>query len=206
MGGCTCAGLVASPGAAIPEEVPLYVVEAKERPETVPEREQPILWRLVTSHVVEELEAARQIIAWYQQRWHIEQYFRLLKSEGLDLEGATLEDGQALRRLCLMALGAALQVMRLLLVREGGSGQAAEHVFAERERACIAALMPEWEGTTRKQRNPHEAGTLAWASWLIARLGGWKGYARGRPPGPITYYRGMYRFAAIYQGWKLAHA
>lgn len=62
---------------------------------------------------------ARQIITWYRQRWHIEQYFRLLKSKGLNLEGALLEDGQALQRLCLMALGAALKVMLLLLAREG---------------------------------------------------------------------------------------
>jgi len=223
-----------------PKEVALYVVEAKEAAATVPEGEDPIHWRLLTSHRVEDVAMARQIITWYRQRWHIEQYFRLLKSKGLNLEGALLEDGQALQRLCLMALGAALEVMRLLLAREGTKADTkadtgatpvdepatapvdepatapvdepvarekplAGQVFAPDEQACIEALMPRWEGQTQKQRNSHAAGTLAWASWLIARLGGWKGYASQRPPGPITYYRGMYRFAQIYQGWKLAH-
>lgn len=192
-------------GSAYPEAVPVYVVEAREQQATVPEGEEPIHWCLLTSHVVEDFARARQVIDWYRQRWQIEQYFRLLKSEGLNLEEALLEDGQALKRLCLMALGAALAVMRLLAVRSGTSTQPVGHVLTRPEQHCLAELMPEWEGSTRKQQNPHETGTLAWASWLIARLGGWKGYASQRPPGPITYYRGMYRFAAIYQGWKLAH-
>ena len=192
-------------GSDYPEAVALHVVEASEQPESVPQGKAPICWRLLTSHAVEDFEAARQIIAWYQQRWHIEQYFRLLKRQGLNLEQAQLESGAALKRLCLMAAGAALQVLRLVLVRQGPHDQPARHVFTDQEQDCIAALVPEWEGTTVKQQNPHGRGTLAWASWLIARLGGWKGYASQRPPGPITYYRGMYRFASIYQGWKLAH-
>lgn len=193
-------------GSDYPEEVELYVVEAKEQAATVEEGVDPILWRLLTSHPVEDFEAARQVIKWYQQRWQIEQYFRLLKTGGLDLEDATLEDGHAFKRLCLMALGAALQVMRLLLVREGKSNRPVGHVFAHGEQRCLEELMPEWEGSTRKQQNPHKAGTLAWASWLIARLGGWKGYWSQGPPGPITYFRGMHRFAQIYQGWRLARA
>lgn len=195
---------------AYPEEVALYVVEAREQEATVPQGQEPIHWRLLTTHSVDDFEAARQIIAWYQQRWHIrgfkirEQYFRLLKSQGLNLEQAQLEDGQALQRLCLMAAGAALEVMRLVLARSGQSDQPARHVFAESEERCIEELMGSWEGSTRKQQNPHAAGTLAWASWLIARMGGWNGYVSQGPPGPITYYRGMYRFAQVYQGWKLA--
>lgn len=187
-----------------PEEVPLYAVEAREV--DAPEGEEPIHWRLLTTHRVESFEAARQIITWYQQRWHIEQYFRVLKSQGLNLEAATLESGQALKRLCLVALGAALCVLRLVLAREGTNEQPAAQVFSEEETQCIERLLPEWEGATEKQQNPHELGSLAWASWLIARLGGWKGYASQRPAGPITYYRGMYRFARMYQGWRLAHA
>src|SRR4051812_8249485 len=31
--------------------------------------------------------------------------------------------------------------------------------------------------------NPHPTDSLAWAAWIIARLGGWNGYASSRPPG-----------------------
>jgi hypothetical protein len=32
------------------------------------------------------------------------------------------------------------------------------------------------EGKTQEQKNPHPKGTLAFAAWVFARLGGWTGY------------------------------
>ena len=51
------------------------------------------------------------------------------------------------------------------------------------------------------QRNHHLPGSLAWIAWVIARLGAWSCY--GSPPGPITFHRGMERFNAIHEGYRL---
>lgn len=46
--------------------------------------------------------------------------------------------------------------------------------------------------------------SLAWCSWLIARLGGWKGYQKSEgPAGPITLKDGLCRFKSIFEGWKM---
>ena len=45
---------------------------------------------------------------------------------------------------------------------------------------------------------------MAWASWVIARLGGWNGYGSESPPGPIVMLRGMQKFELQYEGWLLA--
>lgn len=45
------------------------------------------------------------------------------------------------------------------------------------------------------------APRLAWAAWIIARLGGWKGYQSG----PIIYFEGMKRFELTFDGWTLAN-
>jgi hypothetical protein len=45
---------------------------------------------------------------------------------------------------------------------------------------------------------------LAWAAWIIARLGGWKGFAGQRPPGVITLYGGRIRFFNLFDGWAIA--
>ena len=55
-----------------------------------------------------------------------------------------------------------------------------------------------------KQQDPHPTGTLAWAGWTIARLGGWTGYASDKSAGPITMRDGLQRFNAIVQGYHLA--
>ncbi len=41
-----------------------------------------------------------------------------------------------------------------------------------------------------------------WATWIIARLGGWKNYNSKRPPAPIVLKKGLDKFTAIYQGVK----
>jgi len=39
--------------------------------------------------------------------------------------------------------------------------------------------------------------SLSWAAWVIARLGGWSGYASQRPPVPSTMSRGLKKFKTI---------
>ncbi|TIM04298.1 hypothetical protein [Mesorhizobium sp.] len=69
----------------------------------------------------------------------------------------------------------------------------------------LEALIARLEGKTQKQNNPHPQHTLAWAAWCIARLGGWNGYAKERPPGPVTFSNGLRRFHAIAEGFALAN-
>ena len=65
-------------------------------------------------------------------------------------------------------------------------------------------LLIKLEGKTEKQKNPYPKENLAWASWIIARLGGWKGYVKSEGfAGPITIGRGLKMFYGIYDGWKL---
>ena len=65
-------------------------------------------------------------------------------------------------------------------------------------------MLPKLEGKTEKQKNPHPVAQLSWASWIIARIGGWKGYKSESPPGPITMLRGLKRFQSLLEGYKLA--
>ena len=91
--------------------------------------------------------------------------------------------------------------MQLVQERDGVHGLPATVVFTEAEIVTITALNPTLEGKTVKQRNPHPPRSLAWAAWVIARLGSWLCY--GKPPGPITFHRGMEKFHAIHDGFSL---
>jgi hypothetical protein len=185
-----------------PRSVRLTAIDVREV--KAPRGEEPIHWRLLTTHTVDDVDKARQVIAWYSLRWNIEQLFRTLKSQGLDVESSMLENGAALERLVMLGIVAATKTMQLVLARDPAApAQPVERVFDPQEIAVLEALQPRLEGRTEKQRNPHQRGTLGSASWTIARLGGWTGYASESPPGPITMHRGLQRFAAIVEGASL---
>ena len=187
-------------------QLTLNVIDIVEDTATVVGGEPPIHWRLLTTHAVTTMEDARQCIHWYCLRWTIEQAFRTVKRQGLNLESSQLEHGNRLEKLAVMALSAAVRVMQLTLAREGGSNRQATDVFDAVEINVLQHIQPTLEGKTEKQKNPHPLFSLAWAAWIIARLGGWKGYASERKPGPITMLRGLQDFAAIQQGWLLARS
>jgi hypothetical protein len=183
----------------LPRSVRLRLVEVREV--DAPAGEEPLRWLLLTTHAVDDVAKAWLIVAWYKLRWTIEQLFRLAKSQGLGLEDSQMATAEGLMKLTAAALKAACIDMQLVQERDGKHGLPASTVFAPAEIATLEALNPTLEGRTEKQRNPHPALGLAWASWVIARLGYWHCY--GKPPGPITMHRGMERFKAIHQGFHL---
>jgi len=108
-----------------------------------------------------------------------------------------------LKNVCTLALTAALQIMQLVQARDGRTKDSIEQVFLPQEQKCINALNKKLSGKTEKSKNPHPPETLAFATWVIARLGGWKGYQNRKPPGPITFVNGLSRFYNILEGYYL---
>ncbi len=48
--------------------------------------------------------------------------------------------------------------------------------FDAQQQECLSQISPSLQGTTQKQQNPYPRASVPWATWLIARLGGWSGY------------------------------
>lgn len=184
------------------KSIKLFVVEAKEiECDGVVE---PIHWRLYTTHEVTDFEQSKQIIEWYRMRWTIEQVFRTVKSEGFNIESSQVESAEALMKLALLALFAALKVTQLVSARDGITELKTSDVFTPQEHECLIALLGSIQGKTIKQQNPYLMTNLAWASWIIARLGGWHCYTKSEgPPGPIIMARGMKKFQELFSGWSL---
>ncbi len=184
--------------------VQVYAIEAKEKESTVPKGEQTIHWRLLTTHKVDTCPMGALVVFWYSLRWNIEQLFRVLQNKGFNVESSELEEGTSIIKLGMFALAASIKVMQLLLASKWDSNQAIEQVFNENEIKCLKETCKIYEGKTEKSKNRNSPGTLKWASWAIARIGGWKGYASQRPPGPITFFKGLHNFNLIYEGWCIA--
>lgn len=180
----------------------IYVVECLE---TVPEGEEPIEWRLYTTHQIDTIEQAMQCVVWYRSRWYIEELFRVLKSDGLDIESSQLETGLALKKLMFFCLQAALKILIIKIAydqkREDCS---AGIIFTGKQIQFLKILQTTLEGKTDKQKNPFSSNTLAWAAWIIAKLGKWGGYNSQSPPGYITMKKGMDIFYIKSEAFLLA--
>lgn len=173
--------------------VELSAILVRERAKTVPDGELPILWRLLTTHKIETIEQANQCIGWYKRRWLIEELFRVIKTKGFGIESCQLGSGASLKKILSMTLLVALKVMQLKLALKDESMQA-EDVFSPQQLDYLDMVRQRVEGSTELQRNPYKKQTLAWGTWLLARLAGWSGYKSHGPPGYITIKDGFDKF------------
>jgi hypothetical protein len=180
----------------LPKTVTLRLIEVEEI--SPPEGTEPLHWRLLTTHHVPDAAKAWECVDWYRMRWIIEQMHRVMKSQGLQLEDSQVASADRLVKLAAIATKAACIDIQLVQARDGNGHEPASNVFTEAEVETLTALVPTLEGKTERQKNFHPKGGLAWAGWCIARLGGWNCYYK--PPGPITYRRGMEQFRAIHRG------
>jgi hypothetical protein len=187
----------------LPESLPLTLVDVREvDPQAGTE---PLHWRLLTTHPVANAEQAWRIVEWYKRRWLIEQFFRVLKTQGFRLEDSQIASAERLLKLVAIAAKAAVITIQLLQARDGRGHQPVRLAFDANEVATLAALNQNLAAQSKRLRNPHPPDSLAWAAWIIGRLGGWDGYPSSKPPGPITMKHGLEYFFAVAAGWSLKH-
>lgn len=180
----------------------IHVVETG----NVPSNESPIEWRLLTTHQIETATDAMRVVEWYKMRWYIEEIFRLIKSQGLDVESVQLESGEKLQKMVVICLAAALRIMSLKISYDRkDENTTAGIIFDKRQIALLEILLEMVEGKTLKQKNPFKHKSLAWASWIIERLGAWDGYQSQGPPGYITFTRGMQTFGGHWRFYEFVN-
>jgi hypothetical protein len=189
-----------SHNAKAPATVTLRVVHVEEI--SPPRGEKPISWTLLTTHAVDSLADARRMVAHYRLRWIIEELNRTLKSQGMNVEQSQIVKASVIKKLCVIALIAAVRVIQLVRARDGRTRQKLSDGFDTNDRALLEKLNDQLQGATDKQKNPQRRGTLAWAAWIIGRLGGWTGYYK--QPGPKVMHIGLTAFHAAKPGWLLA--
>lgn len=162
----------------------------------------PVLWRLWTNHSINNLEDALRIIGYYIERWNIEELFRTVKKKGFNQESTSLETTQSIMKQTVITFTAACRIMQLVKARAKDDSQPIEEVFEDDEVKVLEKLNKKLNGKTAKQKNHNPPKKLSWASWIIARLGGWKGYESKRPPGPITMKRGYDKFCIYMEAYN----
>lgn len=187
----------------LPASVPVQVVDVREV--DAPAGAPVLHWRLLTTQPVRNTAEALAVVDLYRRRWMIEQLFRTLKSQGFDIEKLRIGEDEPRCKLVMAALIAAVIVQQLVHAREGRRGpgplRPLTDAFEPDDIPVLKAFCDKLEGKTQRQKNPHPEGSLAYAAWVCARLGGWTGYY-GKP-GPVVMLRGWLYFQSAKQGFLL---
>ncbi len=190
---------------SLPQTVTMRVIDVGEVDATGPT---PVHWCLLTTLAVESIAQAREIVRWYQARWTIEQVFRTLKSAGAQAETSQLTEARRFVKLAVLALIAAVRIVQIVIGRDAATRQPISDAADPEDTPMLKTFNAKLEGRTALLKNPHDAATLAWFAWIVARLGGWSGYtSKGyKPAGPKTIARGLIKLDGMIKGWNLAHS
>ena len=161
-------------------QVDVAVVHAVELPETVPQGRQPLEWILLTSLPVQTAEQIEEVVKIYASRWKVEELFKTVKSDVMKMEDTQLSTGHSIQKQLMLALDVGTKIMSMKEHQDNEQADASM-LFDSVEIEVLEASLEECEGKTQKQKNPHRHQSLAWAIWIIARLGMWKGVYQSGP-------------------------
>jgi hypothetical protein len=161
-------------------------------PPAVPE---PIDWILLTSLPTETVEQAWRCVAWYGDRWLVEDYHQCLKT-GCQIEQHHLQHKDSLLRLLGLLAPVAVQLLSLREQSRLTPDKPANRVLPGDLLRIVAHL----------GNRPPDALTLNDFWRLVAQQGGYLGRKRDGPPGWKSIWTGWLLIQNLLRGAHLAKA
>jgi Transposase DNA-binding/Transposase Tn5 dimerisation domain len=171
-----------------------YVVWVIER--NPPQGEEALEWMLLTSVPVHSFDDAMERVQWYKQRWHIENFHKVLKS-GCRVEQCRLQTADRLKRYIALTCIIAWRLYWMT------------HLNRQQPEAPCSTILGdhEWKALycrINKTKSPcPKAPTTRQAIRWIAQLGGFLGRKGDGEPGITTLWRGWQRLTDISEDWLI---
>jgi len=156
----------------------------------------PLEWLLLTNVPVRTFAAAVERIQWYRCRWHIEVYFKVLKS-GCKVEDCRLGTADRLIRYLTLSSIVAWRLYWLTHINRHSPQAPCTVVLVDHEwRALYATIQ-------HTALPPQQLPTVQQVVHWIAQLGGFLGRRGDGEPGVTVIWRGWQRLHDISATWLL---
>lgn len=166
----------------ISDKVAVSVVSVKEI--NLPQGQaEGIEWILLTNVFVNSFEEAIERVRWYQLRWVIEEYFRILKS-GCKIENSRLSTKERLQNLLAIKSIIAFKILYLTKVVRSHPEETCTHVLSCEEWKTL--YIREHLSTRLPQAPPNIKQAVLW----LGKLGGFMNRKSDKFPGTMTLWRG----------------
>ena len=160
-----------------------------------PEDEEAVQWFLLTSLPVGDFDAACEVVAFYLQRWRIEDFFRVLKS-GCRVEHLAFRTADRLGRAIAINSVIAWRIMVMTLLGRQVPECEATLMFTDHELAFLRHYALEY-----RLQPPDNLGA---AVHLVAVLGGYQARKHDPHPGNQIMWRGQERLSTATLGHRIA--
>lgn len=178
----------------------IFVIDIRE--DNCEDTEEPIHWKLLTTWPVHTVKEAIEKIEWYRSRWVIEELFRILKS-GYKVESVRFDDGKAIINWCAFRLLMAVKMLYIRTHREDENPGSAKEIFTDIELKVLEACESRLISSKSTIRRPEKYST-AWASLLVAIMGGYQALPSAKPFGQTTLWRGLVSLEGAVIGYLAA--
>jgi hypothetical protein len=169
----------------------LYGVSAREI-SALPPGAKRLDWLLVTSVPVTTAEEALLVVLGYAQRWRVEEFHKVWKTSGCDVEDTLLQTTERIQRWATLLASVAARTLQLTRQARQTPEAPAPTWFSpdEIDATLLLRRPPGWK--------PGEVPTLGQMVRWVADLGGYTGpTASGGPPGAIVLGRGLRQIEAV---------
>ncbi|WP_199611113.1 IS4 family transposase [Flocculibacter collagenilyticus] len=174
------------------KSLPVYYVGCSEREN--PDSE--LNWHLLTNEPVHSKEDALKVVSHYEYRWLVEEYHKVWKSDGTDIESLRLQSKDNVERLVTINGFVATRILQLKFTNEQGHA------------SCEQVLSPTaWKLLWLKRMKsqlPDSVPNMSWAYQELAKLGGWKDTKRTGRASVKVLWQGWFKLQTILEGYELA--
>lgn len=146
------------------DPVEINVIQAREN--KPPKGVQRVEWLLFTTLPINSVTDAIKYVKWYQARWRIEEFFRMLKT-GCCVEKMELRSAERLKKGIAISLIVSARCMTMLLLAREVPNLPAEIMFNEIEVTMLKGIA--------RANNLSEPTTLGAAVFIVCTQGGYIG-------------------------------
>jgi hypothetical protein len=173
---------------------PIIVTAILVQEENPPKGEQPIEWMLLTDLSVTSFREAKEKIGWYEKRWTIECYHKVMKS-GFKVEACQLHTVDRLYRFITLVSILAVRLQAMTHLARQTPDKSCEEILTKDEWRALYCKV------NRTQKPPQKPPDIKIAILWIAILGGYLARNSDPPPGSIVIWRGWQRLTEITDDW-----
>jgi len=177
--------------AAASSSLPINLIICQEYNKEVKE---PLCWLLYTSEPLQTPEDALKVVRYYELRWRIEEFHKVWKTDGTDVESLRLQSLNNLKRIAIIQAFIAIRLMQLQ--------EFSQNKDVAKAISCTVHVQDKtwkilWLKIEKNKPIPVKPPSLHWFYYAIANLGGWYDSKRNGRVGIKATWKGWLKLAEM---------